>query len=531
MANTNITTIKLEAMLVEGLKADQDFQQQLHALKEAHLKQLQETQRRQSEELAKRIHRDALLSTDKEDKSEEDRNLNGIFRPSSLRRSSSTSVLASGKGTPPEDQPLRRPTLSSPARVTFLTGTTPSRTRPTHQTSLSGVTQSSYEHQELAWEAECQKKFRALPVPRHVTLPLYRQMTEQRETRRKQCLDQRKDFLLSSQKPFCFQGRERERREKMTAMLSQVALGQASDLQKLSASTAAAGTAASVKEAKQAGVSPPGTNEEPGKKTNLGPHGGNIKNSTAQSKTRNAPTSSSKPRCSDQTKKQMLGFLDEKPSFQPRISQQVPDFSSRHKAFQAAVLRKAEMRDSTKCQPFHLRTSTLPMRQSAAKPANSQEPKVGCNLRKSKSFGCLTSLSTEILPTYISDATRKRGMAIRKTIEMNESKKGQSADWMRSLQMRSQAMQKTVTVRAKVIDPHSSLKDMSQEQLQRHREADQQRGKEYLKELRDMKERVSQRPYLFELVKQKQAKAQVEQTYRRKLQEAGLNERFVEASS
>ncbi|XP_056446733.1 LOW QUALITY PROTEIN: protein FAM161B [Gadus chalcogrammus] len=521
--------MKLEAMLVEGLKADQDFQQQLQALKEAHLKQLQETQRRQSEELAKRIHRDALLSTCKEDKSEEERNLNGIFRPSSLRRSSSTSVLASGKGTPPENQPLRRPTLSSPARVTFLTGTTPSRTPPTHQTSLS-VTQSSYEHKELAWEAECQKKFRALPVPRHVTLPLYRQMTEQRETRRKQCLDQRKDFLLSSQKPFCFQGRERERREKDGNVESSRA-GSSVRLAETVPSTAAAGTAASVKEAKQAGVSPPGTNEELGKKTNLGPHGGNIKNSTAPNKTRNAPTSSSKPRCSDQTKKQMLGFLDEKPSFQPRISQQVPDFSSRHKAFQAAVLRKAEMRDSTKCQPFHLRTSTLPMRQSAAKPANSQEPKVGCNLRKSKSFGCLTSLSTEILPTYISDATRKRGMAIRKTIEMNESRKGQSADWMRSFQMRSQAMQKTVTVRAKVIDPHSSLKDMSQEQLQRHREADQQRGKEYLKELRDMKERVSQRPYLFELVKQKQAKALVERTYRRKLQEAGLNECFVEASS
>ena len=50
----------------------------------------------------------------------------------------------------------------------------------------------------------------------------------------------------------------------MTAMLSQVALGQASDLQKLSASTAAAGTAASVKEAKQAGVSPPGTSERIG---------------------------------------------------------------------------------------------------------------------------------------------------------------------------------------------------------------------------------------------------------------------------
>ena len=112
--------------------------------------------------------------------------------------------------------------------------------------------------------------------------------------------------------------------------------------------------------------------EELRKKSNNGPHGGNIKNSTAPNKTRNAPTSTSKPRCSDQTKKQMLGFLDEKPSFQPRISQQVPDFSSRHKAFQTEALRKAERKDSTKCQPFHLRTSALSLRQSTAKPSNSQ---------------------------------------------------------------------------------------------------------------------------------------------------------------
>ena len=173
----------------------------------------------------------------------------------SLRRSSSTSALASDKGPLPEDQPLRRPVLSSPARVNFLTGTAPSGTRPVQQS----VTQSSYEHKELVWEAECQKKFRALPVPSHVTLPLYRQMTELRETRRKQCLDQRKDFLLSSQKPFSFQERERE---KLMAMLSQVAQDQTSKLQKLTASTATAGTATSVKEAEQADVSPPGKSEQ-----------------------------------------------------------------------------------------------------------------------------------------------------------------------------------------------------------------------------------------------------------------------------
>ena len=123
------------------------------------------------------------------------------------------------------------------------------------------VVQSSLEQEELVWEAECQKKFRALPVPSHVTLPLYRRMTELQENRRKQCLDQRKDFLLSSQKPFSFQERERKRREKL---MSQVALDQTSKPQKLSSSTAPAGTAASVKEAEQADVSPPGKSERMG---------------------------------------------------------------------------------------------------------------------------------------------------------------------------------------------------------------------------------------------------------------------------
>ena len=57
----------------------------------------------------------------------------------------------------------------------------------------------------------------------------------------------------------------------------------------------------------------------------------------------------------------------------------------------------------------------------------------------------------------------------RKTLEMKESKKVQRADWMRSFQKRTQAMQKTVTARAKVTDPHSNLKDTSHELLQRHR--------------------------------------------------------------
>lgn len=73
-------------------------------------------------------------------------------------------------------------------------------------------------------EAECRRKFCALPVPSHVTQPLFEQMMELREMDRKQGHEERKEFLLSIQKPFSFQQREREKREKMVAMLRQVSL-------------------------------------------------------------------------------------------------------------------------------------------------------------------------------------------------------------------------------------------------------------------------------------------------------------------
>lgn len=78
-------------------------------------------------------------------------------------------------------------------------------------------------------EAECQRKFCALPVPSHVTQLLFEQMMELREMDRKQGHEERKEFLLSIQKPFSFQEREKEKRERLVALLKQVSLEPESD--------------------------------------------------------------------------------------------------------------------------------------------------------------------------------------------------------------------------------------------------------------------------------------------------------------
>lgn len=96
---------------------------------------------------------------------------------------------------------------------------TPTRTQHCERLGTSKTTQMRKDEEA---EAECQKKFCALPVPGHVIHPLYQEMMELREKKRKQGHEQRREFLLSIQKPFSFQEREKEKREKLIAVLNQV---------------------------------------------------------------------------------------------------------------------------------------------------------------------------------------------------------------------------------------------------------------------------------------------------------------------
>ncbi|KAM9341276.1 protein FAM161B [Symphorus nematophorus] len=486
---------KLETLLEDGVRSELRLQQQLKALGEALRQQLQETEKRQREELERRIHQNALLSTDQE--------------RVGMRRSTSTSALTSDKDTLQHQRQPERPHSSSPAWLSSTNRNsilTPTRTQQYERLASSKTSQMIKEEEAVA---ECQKKFCALPVPSHVTQALYLEMMELREKKRKQGHEQRRDFLLSIQKPFSFQEKEKERREKLAAMLHQV-----SHDQKNKAATVRKPPHKEVKDSSNSELKDQGLCRQGPTQTTV-----RHENPTV--------SSSLKLRTAERSRKEKLGFLDERPSFKPRIIQQVPDFSRLHKALQTEALKKnTQSKEVIKCQPFYLRTSALPARRSRMSPENSQVPKVS-NLRESKSLGALTSLSTDTLPTFITDAVRKRCMTIRKSMEMRDSKNQESADWLKKYQIRSEAMKKTVALHAKMLDPHSSLKEVHNEKLQKHRAADQQRMREYLRELRDMKARVSERPYLFEQVKQKNAKALAEQTYRNKLKKAGLKEQFV----
>ncbi|XP_037550500.1 protein FAM161B [Nematolebias whitei] len=378
-----------------------------------------------------------------------------------------------------------------------------STAQPCERFASSKTTQQSKEEED---EAECKKKFCAVPVPVRVIQPIYHEMMELREKERKHGCEQRKLLLLSTQKPFSFEEREKNKKEELIKTLNQVPKN----------SICVRKTHKAIKDSAELKVFH--DQEEVCTK---------VYNRMATRQGNSAQTQGLTIRSADLSRKQKLGFLNEKPSFQPKIIHKVPNFSRLHKALRTEAPDRTQRKEATTCQPFFLRTSALPAKKNAESPETSQVPKFS-DLRRSRSLGAVPLIPADTLPTYITDAARQRCTAIRKSMELRESKNQETTDWLTSYKMRSQAMKKTVVLHAKFLDPHSSLKDVYSENLKRHREADQQRTREYMRELQDMKARVSERPYLFEQVKQRNEKARAEQAYRSKLQKAGLEEKFVE---
>ncbi|XP_061552117.1 protein FAM161B isoform X1 [Phycodurus eques] len=482
-----------EIMLTSGSASEETLHQRLRHLSEAIQRQLQETERRHREQLEIRIHHNTLLSAD----------LNRLSPQTNYEgRKRAASTLAPKPDNNPSSHSrlleLSVPALISSSECKHHSTLPPTRTQHCERAASCKTTQQMKEEEA---EAECKKKFSALPVPIQVRLPLYQEMMEQRDKERKQGLEQRKTFLLSVQKPFSFHQRENKRQDKLVGLLNQVS-------QDAKNKTVNNGQQSSPKQVKVP------TDQERCRKIHI---------SSTQQENHEKP----KLRIADCTRMEKMGFLYEKPSFQPKINRQVPDFSQLHKALQTDGRRTSLTQDMTKCQPFYLRTSALPARQSKPTPEKSQISSQS-NLTRSKSCGALKSLSADTLPIYITDATRKRCVAIRTSMEMRDAKNKESADWSRKYQSKSEAMNKTVSLHAKLLDPHKSLREVYDERLQHHRETDRQRTRDYLRDLQDMKARVRERPLLFEQVKQRNAKARAEQAYKNELKKAGVKEQFVE---
>ncbi|OBS77496.1 hypothetical protein A6R68_16095, partial [Neotoma lepida] len=393
-------------------------------------------------------------------------------------------------------------------------------------------------------EAECYRQFRAQPVPAHVFLPLYQEIVERSEARRRAGIQKRKELLLSSMKPFSFLEKKEQQKEAAPQRDSATVAQAKAPLKKATRKIPKAILEPALGDKLQ--------EAELLRKIRIQMRAMDM----LQMASSPISTSSSRaPRTAARTQEEKLSFLQTEFGFQPRVNPVVPDYEGLYKAFQRRAAKRRETRETTRNKPFLLRTANLchtprscdataarggsrtqagsregphlkgrhfpPVLQKSPQPAATPLP-------RSRSLSGLASFSANTLPVHITDATRKRESAVRMSLEKKDNA---DIQWLEMHKKSCQAMSKSVTLRAKAMDPHKSLEEVFKAKLKENRNNDRKRTKEYKKELEEMKRRIQTRPYLFEQVTKALARKEAEERYRNTLRQAGLEEEFVKNKS
>ncbi|XP_050750982.1 protein FAM161A [Gymnogyps californianus] len=377
---------------------------------------------------------------------------------------------------------------------------------------------------QLEEEAECQKKFRANPVPAAVFLPLYHEIVQRNEERRRSVKERSKLRLLASQKPFKFIEREKQRNEirkmqlrDLSAPEKKTKLFKAKPVPKCVYSPA---------------VNDKLKEEELYREIRI--------RMRAEELLRNASLPTSRLALKDTNKKKKHKCIEPKETeHKPKVKSSVPDFELLHQKFQKRLLQQKQVKHLTVCEPFDLRTPYIPSNKGKIlKDIQEDEeklketrwpytsPRRKPQVRHSSAKSRLSGLG-ECKSPKITESTRRRLQAIRNSLEEKRKLEEQQKRNRTKQKQRTKTLQKIVTARAEANDPHQSLAQMSKSKLKTFRNYEKQRMQEYLQELQEMEERVKQRPLLFERVTQKNARIAAEKHYSNRLRALGICPEFV----
>ncbi|XP_039572962.1 protein FAM161A [Passer montanus] len=321
---------------------------------------------------------------------------------------------------------------------------------------------------QLEEEAECQKKFRANPVPATVFLPLYQDIVQRNEERRRSVRDRSKLKLLATQKPFKFIERERQRHEARKMQLK--------DLSPPENKT----KVFRAKPVPRCVYSPDFHDkvkeEELCREIRIRMRAEELLQNSSVPNSRLASKGTNKKKKHKSTEpKQMEHKL--------KIKSSVPDFELLHEKFQKRLLQQKKVRPLTVCEPFDLCTSYIP------------------------------SNKDKILKDMQEDE------------EKLKETRWPFASPRRKPQMGQSGVKPPLLGEGKPKAPKTT--ESTRRRLQALRNNEKQRRQEYLQELQEMEERVKQMPLLFERVTQKNARIAAEKYYSNRLRALGICPEFV----
>lgn len=321
-----------------------------------------------------------------------------------LSSSSLQSLPGDQKGRKGKDKKGRRVTVPKPFHMTL---------REAERRKRGIKTRSEVEHEnaelrrQLEELTECQRKFRASSVPAHVHLPLYEELQERNEERQRRA---RQDQRLGTvQKPFSFLERERLKKEQ-----KQLRHPPPSDREKVRPFRAKP-----VPKAVYAAASGELMKEEQlFRSIKIQMRAVELLHSASM------PPSMLARRLGERKKSKEGGAAAGEDGFshRPQINKEVPDFDASYRRFQKHLERHREVKPTTACEPFDLRTSQISshrervladMEKEQSSPRMLRWPYISPGPSRTASLCSSLSGSLELLPTKVTDATRKRHEAVR----------------------------------------------------------------------------------------------------------------------
>ena len=213
------------------------------------------------------------------------------------------------------------------------------------------------EEKLLREEAECQKKFKATPVPAHIYMPVYEEITEEQEARRKHVQATCAQKLKEMQKPFKFTLREEERRKERCSQRNPLSL-----LQKDKESKKQFKANPYPAHLFDNTVNDKFEEEEEYRKIRMQMRSEELMRSSSlppNMSARGKDYTDGKSRQKLYAERARKAGITVDHKFKPRINDTVPEFEDMHRNFQRKMTMMKNHKEATVCKPFNLRTSQV----------------------------------------------------------------------------------------------------------------------------------------------------------------------------
>ncbi|XP_008283199.1 protein FAM161A [Stegastes partitus] len=373
---------------------------------------------------------------------------------------------------------------------------------------------------------ECQRKFRASPVPAHVHLPLYEELQGRNEERLRTMRERQEQHIRTIQKPFSFLERERLKKEQKRLRDQQQSSQEKVKPFKAKPVPKSVYAAASGEQMKE---------EQLYRSIKIQMRAQEMLHSASM------PPSMLTRRLSERKKAKDGGASageEDGFSHRPQINKEVPDFDASYRRFQKHLEKRKEVKPTTACEPFELRTSQISSHRERiladidkeqSSPRMLRWPHISPGPARTPNSSLCSSLSgsLELIPAKATDATKKRHEAVRKALERRKKAEEEEERWKERQKQREKRLQRVVVKRAQANDPHVALSQTHQSKLKEFRKQDLQRRKEYQLEIKEMRQRVKGRPLLLEQVAQRNAKQAAEKRYAEALRGCDVTEEFI----